>query len=298
METFKRLWDISNRPIDLLTLRCTRAWLSNEGERVLYLKMGENPEVLTTSRERKAHHKEARAYSTKWFRSQLEKWKAGTQSVEIATLEHPLETITGDMCLILAIEGVDYEVNIHRDIFPIGWLLPGGCPKNLGEVFDPRATAIRKGIEEVLIADSDGDVYCFDPEGKTVADYKVWGMKSSKVVLATPRDFLPPDKGDAQSIVIEMDGERHEKHKIQMAVQVDPDIGSIQSTIYRRVELPMRLSELRLFDGEVNGKKIPLNRPVRLRTQDRRVSMIFVSGQDVLNDGWITDRTRYQSLFE
>lgn len=280
---------VEERGDRLLTIRVTEAWLVKEPVETLYVELNENLEVLTSSGERKKHFETA---SSDWFQKQLEEWsKPEITKVRIADPDHPLEAITADVCLTLRIEGKEYIVNIFRDIYPKGWLIPGGCPRNLEEVFNPRVTAGREMCEEVLIGDTRGRAYSFCPSRvELMENIQSWNLTPAKIVPLSTEE-LYPKRGDAQNLILRM-GDRETRTE-NINVTIDPQTASIPVTLYWRISLPIKLSELQIFDGEKREKDRSLiNRAVRITDKGGSVAAIFVSGQNILLADWVTQKTR------
>jgi len=287
---FKKLGEVlaKEEKTSLLTVRATEAFLVRKDEiNTLQIVLNGNNEILTSSKERRRHFGIS---APDWFSKQLEEFcKPGAAKTVIATIEHPLEVITADVCLILEIGGEDYILSIFRDIPPIGWLIPGGCPSYLEELLNPRLTALRELSEEIVIADTKGRVYVFDFPGiEDIKSYSVWNLKPSEIVpLAVEKVFSK--KGDAQILSIEYNGKKYITEDVN--VFVDPQTASTTIVLYIRVFLQIGISQLRLFDGEVLDDGALLNRPVRLSTKQGKIAALFHRGLNIFSASWITPAT-------
>jgi len=273
-----------------LTIRATEAYLTKLPVKTLEIILDEDSEILTSSRERKAHFTGA---SLSWLYNKLSEWKQPEiKKVRIATPEHPLEVVTGDVCLILVIEGEEYALSVFRDILPVGWVTPGGCPKNLEEVFYPSLTAQREVAEEILIGDTEGRVYPFSFLEETMEAARKWNLEpEDEAIVMLPYKVIFPEKGDATSLIIRKG--KGEAKTENIMVLVDPHLASVSATLYLKVEIPIKLSELRIFDGELNEEtRTLINKPVRLLREDSSSAAIFVSGENILSAGWTTPRTQ------
>ena len=294
---FKRLSEVGEQT-GVLTLRTTRAHLySNE----LLVRIDQNPEVLTSSKERKEH---CQSSNPVWLREQLEMWEGAREDrVTVATSDHPLEVMTCDVCPILLIDGKRYVVSFLRDIWPVGWLIPGGCPLSFRELLVPTRVAFRELEEELIILDNNDTAYTFgiseEALFKVLKGYRV----TPKNIVQIPMQDIPPFPGHA-SILRIMEGEKNYLSIGNINVTIDPHIGSVAITFYCEIEIPVSLSELRLFDGEFLGNSdVLINRAVRLterfaisevNEKDEPVA-IFVSGNNVLSADWTSPATRIRA---
>ena len=290
-----------------LTVRARQAWVSRKNK-TLYVKLDWDSEILTSSKERQQHFA---SVSRSWFDSALLELDRGTNFVQIASCDQPLEVITGDVCLILVLEEKEYIVSHYRDIPPIGWVIPGGCPKSFEELFHPRIVATREACDEVLMLDAKGVVYVLGRAvgiGTSVlANFDAWGLKPTRIVRADvyERIFECARARDADHIMFLVDNEEIPVENV--AVTIDPQIGSVTVTLYWRIYLPIRLCELRLFDGERLEDGALLNRPIRLApVQGGDPVAIFQSGEQLpqsqwktewMEADWVTEGTRKQVTF-
>lgn len=283
---FKKLKEFTEES-SLLTVRCTNAWLEKKPIPTLFVTIEEEMEVLTSSEERLKHSK---SISPTWLEEQLKKWKNGDASrIDVATPEHPLEVLTGDIALILVIEGKKYLLSVFRDISPIGWLIPGGCPRNKKELLNPRLLASRECAEEILISDDKGRVYNIYPSTEELEEnIREWKLVSPEIVSILPTE-LPPKGGDVRNLVIEHDG-RYQIENIN--VLINSRTASVAVTIYWKVILPIKLKNLRLFDGEKNPEGKLLNRPIRLTDKNEKVKAIFSGGHNILLSTWHLESDR------
>ncbi len=289
MKEFKRLNEfVEGRTGQFLTARTTKAWLEkSESKKTLYVVLKKDSEILTTSKERREHFENV---DREWFEKQLKKWnKKRTKRIEIATPEHPLEVVTGDTCPILKIEGERYVLSFYRDIVPQGWLIPGGCPRNFQELLNPKITARREFCEEVLIGDIQGRVYSFYSLDKLKENCKSWKLEPTEIKPIFDRE-LSLEKGHASDLVMKMGSKR--KRTENISIIIDAEIASVSATIYWEGKPRIKLSDLRIFDGEKLKDGSLLNRPVRLtNVKDESLAAIFVHGQNILSADWITPTT-------
>ncbi len=290
MEGFKRLNEfIEGRTGQFLTAKTTKAWLEKFGQKkTLHVVLKNDSEILTTSKERKKHFENV---DREWFEKQLKKWnREKTKRIEIATPDHPLEVITGDTCPVLKIEGERYILSFYRDITPQGWLIPGGCPRNFQELLNPKIVAQREFCEEVLIGDIQGKVYYFHSISDELKEnFESWRLEPTEIKPLFGRE-LSLEKGHANNLDIRI-GDKGEKTK-DISIFVDSEIASVSATVYWEGKLRIKLSDLRLFDGERLKDGSLLNRPVRLTNiRDESLAAIFVHGQNILSARWITTAT-------
>ncbi len=278
---FKKLGEIAEERVPLLTVRCTKAWLTKDPGPTLYVSISPEMEVLTSLRERNEHIKSA----SPRLKEALSIWEAScATSIEIASPEHPLEVITGDIVLTLILEGRKYLLSVFRDIPPIGWSTPGGCPRNLAELLDPKVLGRREGAEEVLIFDKEGKVYNPYPfKEETEKIVQLWKL-APKDWVSVPAKELPAKGRHTQCLVIDYGGQQ--KRIDDINITIDPDTATVFSTIYWEVNLPIKLEDLRLFDGELADDGTLLNRSIRLTDEEKNVAAIFSHGHNILLFGW------------
>lgn len=291
---FKKLNEVKG-DTDQLLVRTTEAYLKKENQegkeiKTLYVKIEENSESMTNFKERRKHFKTA---EREWLENRLKEFKSPeAKEVEVADSKRPLEIITGDVFLILQIKSKDYSLGFFRDIEPIGWLIPGGCPENLEEVFNPKTVAARELCEEVIIGDIYGKIYSLGGSQKNlVENLHSWNLEPEEITPLETKE-VSFEKGQAQNLVIRKGG-REEKIE-NVAVGIDSQNASVSITLYRRAILPgkLSLSELRIFDGERREDGSLLKRPVRLKRieakKDEPPDAIFVSGNNILLVDWHT----------
>lgn len=294
-KTLGEVLKIGEEGFPLLTLRSTKAFLQRNaaGKRQFIVKVSDETEVITSSRERREHFKTA---NRQWLEEQLAVWRNGVP-VDIAIDDHPLEVITGDVCPLLVINGEEYIPSILRDIPPIGWLLPGGCPANLDEILHVDYAALREMQEELLIGDAARNVYSSraDEEGVRASFTAATGINPAKIKII-PVEHLVMNVGDADELVIWNEGHAF---RTMLPIFVDPEIASTAATLYLWLLVPVQsLEELRLFDGEVLPNGTALKRPVRLLKKDGTFAALYLRGNYVpMTDGWITKTTGRQSAF-
>lgn len=288
---FKKLKEVADGRVDLLTVRTTEAWLKREPAPTLYVNLNEEMAALTTSQERIEHFKTA----SEWLRCQIEKWKnPAVTEIRVASVEHPLEVVTGDIALTLAIEGKKYLVSFYRDISPIGWLIPGGCPRSREELFQPKTLAARECKEEALVSDTKGKIYDFYPSIAGIEEsIPAWGLKPTEFVPLLPKEF-PPIRGDAQNLIMRLGG-REVKTK-DVNVTIDPQTASVSITLYWEVTLPVKFEELRIFDGEKSPKGELINRTVRLTDQAGLPVAYFSRGDNISLAGWNSETTKERAI--
>ena len=220
--------------------------------------------------------------------------------MQIASVDHPLEVVIGFVCPVLVLDQKEYILSFYRDILPMGWLIPGGCPSTFEELFHPRTVASREACEEVLITDANGVVY--HPEVANIdaghiarENCSAWRLEPTAMQFVQLEEFTPESTQvrDASSIVFLLDGE--EVRVENVAVTIDPEIASASIVLYWKMHLPISLSELRLFDGEKLPDGTLLNRPVRLTpVEGGDPIVIFSRGQSILAADWITEAQRRQ----
>jgi len=197
MLTLKELKNLEGK-LNFCTARATEAWLQKKAKKeraVLYVELDGNTEFITNGRERREHF---RSIDSAWLEKQLKK---DSKDIRIADLDHPLEVISGDVCLILKIEGEKYILSQYRDIEPIGWLIPGGLPKNLEELCYPIDVATREVREEVLIADTSGRVYTLGEQTEQLTrNIKLWDLSPSEIVPLSKKNIFLERTGLAQPL--------------------------------------------------------------------------------------------------
>lgn len=277
---------------NLLTLRATKAFLEKgaAGRRWLIVYVSDDTEVITSSRERREHFKTA---DRQWLENQLSLWENGV-SVDIGSGEHPLEVITGDTCPLLVINGEEYIPSILRDIPPVGWLLPGGCPANLEEVLHPDRVALREAQEELLIADSAAHAYSFCINEKMVREnFAAIGVELAEIKMISVERPMPI-MGDADELVMVY---KEDVIRTITSIFIDSEIASTAATLYLRLHVPVEnVEKLRLFDGELLPNGTALKRPVRLLKKDGSFAALYLNGNYVsLTGRWITETTERQS---
>ncbi len=274
---FKKLKEVSEGRTDLLTVRSTNVWLSRRPESTIHIRIDEEMEALTTSKERGQHFKTA----SPWLRDQIGRWRGSDiAEIEVASKKYPLEVIAGDIALILVIEGEKYLVSFFRDIDPVGWLVAGGCPRSRKEFFTIKELAIREASEEILISDKEKRAYQLFPSREEMED-NIQALKLDiKEVIRLPARELAPPKGDAQDLIIVFEGREIKTEGVN--VTVDHEVASVAVILYYEVELPIRLSELMIFDGERFPDKTPIHRPAQLTDKDGNQLAIFSRGHNIL----------------
>jgi hypothetical protein len=280
--------------IPFITIRAEKACVvKGPSSSTLYVKLDENLEVLTTSGERTKHFKEASG----WLDGQLESLKDPSVSeVAVATPQHRLEVITGDVVPILSIGGKGYLVNYYRDIPPLGWLFPGGCSQNIDEILNPKLTACREGGEEVIVRNTrNGEFYSLFPTTKGLeAGIRRWGFEPKRIVFLPGEEIFFPDRGDAQNLVIVTpDGKEFKTENIY--VSIDPETASVAATMFWKVHIPCDISDLMILDGEFNEKSGSLiRRAARLTPLKGDISLTFFPDgfpldiQKVSAAGWMS----------
>ncbi|TRZ83488.1 hypothetical protein D4R86_00645 [bacterium] len=293
---FKRLGEVINQETDVLTLRTTNAYLRSDElqSNEIVIRIDQDPEVLTSSKERREHGQNS---DSAWFEKQLEIWKEAQENhVIVATPDHPLEVITCDVCPILLIDGKRYIASFLRDIWPVGWLIPGGCPSSFRELLIPRRVAFRELQEELIILDNKNVAYSFGASEETLLKILKSYRITPKSIIRTRIQDIPPFPGHAGNLRI-MEREKEMLSIGNINATIDPYTASVAITLYCEIEIPVPLSELRLFDGEFIGHSDTLvNRAVRLTKkiaipevgEKDEVVAIFVSGNNVLSTKWIS----------
>jgi hypothetical protein len=288
---FKRLKEVAEGRVDLLTVRSTEVSLIRTPLPTLYLVINDEMEVLTNTRERRAHYKTA----SPRLRKQVKKWETSAIStIKVASEEHPLEVVTGDIALILIIEGRKYLVSFFRDIDPIGWLVAGGCPRSRREFFDVKALALREGSEEILISDTNGRIYDLFPVNESLeTNIQDWKLEKKKIIQLPAREVRPAE-GHAQRLIVNFNDQETKIEDVN--VTVDYEFASVAATWYFEAELPIKLNELRVFDGERLPDKTLINRPVQLTDKEGYQIAIFSRGLNILSGKagkpkWISEGT-------
>lgn len=292
---FKKLKEIAEGRTDLLTIRCTNAWLERNSEPTIFVEINDEMEALTSSRERREHFKTA----SPWLAEQLARWKnSDIPKITVATQEYPLEVFTGDTALVLVIEGKRYLYSIYRDIYPKGWLMPGGCSRSREELLNPRMLIARECSEEILISDIVGKIYNFSTSANEVMEsVEAWQKERALIageVVSLSVEELPLAKGDAQNMIIRLNGRETKIENI--TVMIDATTASVSTSTSLGVVLPIKLNELRLFDGEKLPNKVLLNRPVRLTDEQGDWSALFSRGDNIFLAGWITLATAEKAV--
>ena len=314
MVKFKRLNEIDEEePGDLLTIRITNALLKKKvgknGEEIktLEVTIEENSEVMTNSKEREEHRKKMKNQDN-WFDKKLRQFKDPERKkpVTIADPNHPLEIITGDVSLLIRIEGKYYYLFICRDIDPEGWINPGGCPENIKELYNPLHVAKRECGEEACILEKKGKAYtayslCFSKE-EWIKNHICWLLKKDIypqeiIELELKRDKIFPERGDAQNLVIKRGSKEENVEDVNIFINTKK--ASVKIMLYWEVKLPVKMDELMMFDGEDENK---INRPVGLFTEVEiknevhppHPDVIFVSGQDILSVGFSNPKIKEQ----
>ncbi|MBI4098717.1 MAG: hypothetical protein HY437_01630 [Candidatus Magasanikbacteria bacterium] len=278
-----------------VTVRSTNATLTRDREtRILYARIHADMEVCANNADRRSHFVEA---DVDWLRDRLDQFAGGEFSIPIGTPEHPLEVVTGDTCLVLVIEGARYVVSFLRDIDPVGWLIPGGCPQSFDELLQPEKTAERECGEEVIITDREGAILWHADRNNVLGDtFKTalagWRLKAESIRLLEGRDIPTTGLGTADRLVIEYNTNTY---KTVTPVSIAPEIASAAITLYREVEIPVPLADLRLYDGEMTPKGELIRRAIRLTDQWGNMVALFVGGMNALEMSWSTPRTAAQA---
>lgn len=267
---FRRLIDIKGKlNPQLLTIRVIEAYLIKEPVETLYVNLNDDLEVITNSQGVQEHFKETDAG---WLQKRFEEWeKPEVREVRIATPEHPLEVLDTAICLILSIEGRDYIPIIYRDIYPKGWVIPGGRTKNLREIFSPELCAIRELSEEVLIVDTKGRIYYFYPSATSLIEEHVQkrGLKPTEEKSLYIERLAFPKKGNVQNLVVEMNGKERKARDVN--IFIDSQTATTTAAFYWKLNLPVPLEELKVFDGERGEDGSLLDRETRLTEVNKPV---------------------------
>jgi len=296
MTDFKKLKEVTGKDVKILTIRATEVYLEKTPVKTLFAVIKDDSEVLTNSSERKKHFEFSKNYS-EWFKERLEEFNdPKTKKVRIANSEYPLELLTGDSYPILVMQEKLYFVQIYRDIYPKGWLMPGGCPKNMHEILNPKLTIDRELSEEVIVLDKDNTYYGLainisDQEEQIQKNLKSWRLKPKATKKVLPV-IIKPSYCTAERIDIAYRKTKARTNNV--VVGIDCDVGSISVGTYLRYDLPIRLQDIRIFDGEKSGKTL-LNRPVRLMkvqsmsTPAVSLAAIFSRGDNIFSAGYVTE---------
>lgn len=285
---FKRLSEVVGQRVDLLTVRATDVSVFQSQ---MIVRIDENLDVLTTSQERKEH---GQSGDHQWFENKLTRIRNVSEIAVflLANANHPLEVVTGDVCIILVIEGKRYIVSFLRDIWPVGWLSPGGCPRSFKELLDPKTVAAREVGEELIITDSDNNIYSLGlSEEKILKILALYGQRQDFKFREARVQEIKPCIGNVANLLAFYQGEKQISLVDNVNVTLDPATASISVTLYWEIELPVPVSRLRLFDGELLPNGSLLNRPVRLTQRPYfgdEVRAIFCHGINVLETGWLS----------
>ncbi|MFH1036565.1 MAG: hypothetical protein V1756_00645 [Patescibacteria group bacterium] len=297
---FKKLSEFKEGGLALLTLRATNAVLVRRGDTAyLVVILPENDtdiEVMTSTKERREH---SNTVSPEWLSIRLEEWRNGSPKVTVATPEHPLEIVTGDVCVILEIEGQEYVVTFYRDIPPKGYLPAGGCSKNKRGIFFTRETANRETFEEFMVGNDTGTFYTLGHSAEAQAcleeNLQIWGLKADTILHPDVIEWFFPKKGEAQNLIIEQGVREYRTENASFFIA--PQTASVAMTLFWKVSIPAKLSELRFFDGEKSKDNSLLKRPVRLTTRDGKPVAIYVYGNEVMNATWHLPSTKERATF-
>ena len=231
--------------------------------------LDESTTYLQSAYERHIHHSH---HKQAWLEEQLS--KEGTRI--IATQTHPIEFCCSDIALYIN----NSLLAVYRDIPPVGWILPGGCPESLEELLDPQRVGEREFSEEILIVNPQNKIaYMLFPHYENImrTNLKKQGMSGFKIVYPAPTPLRRKSQGER--IVIFWKG-----REITLRVPwfINTEIGTI--TIIRAFSV--QLPEVVLFDCEVNKGNL-LNRPVGLFKGGELIKM-FVGGRKIFPQKWAT----------
>jgi len=269
-----------------ITVKTTEAWLVKENGRWIFdLKISPESEICTSLRERENHFK---SYSSDWIEQKIDLQKRinrgelKIKKIRVADRDHPLEMVGGVACLVLEIESELYCVNSLRDIYPKGWLLPGGTSDNLWEISHPANIAYRELWEEIEI---NGRKVLID-NNKTPFLRKS-GAKLSQV------NFLH-HIGNAQNIIVRekrngtynskgLQGTEIASLTKNVTVGINSEIGTVTICAFPKIKFPGSIAEINISDKEKNIEGRPLQRPVRLvNIRNGITSAIFLKGKNIL----------------
>ncbi|MFH1401481.1 MAG: hypothetical protein ABIG40_00760 [Parcubacteria group bacterium] len=297
---FKKLNEVAEGSTDVFTIRGTKVWLKRCPQPTVIVEISNNPEVLTSSRERREHF----ATASPWLAEQLKTWEFPQISeIEIARPGNPLEVLCGNVGLILVIEGRKYLYSVYRDIFPKGWLLPGGCSHLCREIMNPREVAFRESREEILVADKSDRVYRLVlPNSKGLDNELMENIDSWQKERALPTKVdvvdlktkeLLPIVGHARNLIVRINGQENLTQNV--SVVIDSEIAILEVNCYLEVSLPIDLHQLRLFDCERLPNGNLLNRPTRLTDVNGNVAAEFSRGDNITRASWITPAMEYSA---
>lgn len=281
---FKRWSDLGQEAkISLFTIRATDVRLKPPHGIFVKFDPKSNPEVITSAKERKIHGEKS---DSSWFKSRL---SAVTVYDYIANHDHPLEVATADICPILKIGGQRYLVSFLRDIWPEGWLIPGGCPQNPEELLiSLEATAQREFFEELIIANNQTRIPYRRGFGiheifsKNILDY--YKLKCSDDAPCLLIEKTKPVPGQAEQLLIE--SHMGFSQIANVNVTVDPVTASLAITSYWEIDLgDINLSQLCLCDGEELSNGALIDRYIRL-TQQNKIAALFRSGRNIPQEEW------------
>jgi len=270
---FKKLKEVEGKreASRLLTVRVTEAYLRKPS--ILDVNITPDLEVITNGQIRQEHF---RSVNPEWLEKRLAEWQnSESQDIRVATPEHPLEILDADFCPVLVVEGQEYLVSIYRDIDPLGWVLPGGCPLNMVEVCDPRAAAEREASEEVLIVRKE-TAFCYFPYWLNLIEENIkrWQLKVKKLSRPKMEEIILPCKGQARNLVVRRDG-KAEKVVRNVSLFLNAKISTLTAVFYYRIYLPGKLGEIEIYDGEKTDKGFPIRRLIRLTDRRGKIAAFF-----------------------
>lgn len=287
----KTLGEVLGATTDLLTVRVRDAKL-HRGR--LSVSITRDDEVLTTSRERRQHFQSA---DSEWLQYQVELSK--NQEAAIADSDHPVEFITGGVCPILKLEDGEFVVSVLRDIYPTGFLIPGGCPASIVELLDPRIAAEREVTEELFLGDKQGTAFSIGTQDLLKRGLRDWGIAIKKIIPAPQIDtHVALMSGDAQSLEINTSIAGNARLD-NTTLFLDHEVASLQLVLYWRIHLPLRVPDLRMWDGERLPDGTLLRRLMRLTALGGHTEAFFMNGNFVPpHGGWLSDTMERQAVLK
>ena len=296
--SLRKLKDIAPREeLNLLTVLARQVHLERRnGKSYLVAHITDDDKVLTSSRERRQHFNDV---DTERFQQQLKIWKNGEEDrVIIANLDHPLEFIAGGICPILVLDDGEFVVSVRRDIFPKGFLIFGGCPVSIEELLNPRLTAVREAIEELLLGDTGGRVFSIGDPTVLKQGLQDWGVEVKEILPAKIEEVYSA-RGVAQHLELHMliNGHVETRNIPDVNLFLDADVASLQLVLEWRISFPagIKVADLRVWDGERLPDGHLIRRLVRLSTPQGLTRAFYMNGDYVpIQGGWLSENMAEQ----
>lgn len=292
-------------PVFLLRVKNAELVRYIGGGQDLIIYLEPDPEVITTSNQRRTHFAGG---NKEWLRKQIRIWEAGTtDQVQIATEETPLEIMCGDIAAVLKLtNGRRYGLTVYRDINPKGWLMQGGTASNMNDIHEPWRLAAREFTEEVLMTNNNGVILQPDFVNKngsvtfkTAKTAALWGIKPKQAVVCKTRPIHMLSHADR--VIIYHENSPWYKRAVYRStvsptpIFVDTDINVISAKFPVEIEIPIdSICDLKIYDCEEHWKHndLPMNRPVRLvDVKTGEMAAIYTCGQNIMTAGYATNLT-------